>query len=145
MEDTEGNIKKLIALILYFSVPSVVYFSGVIMKEMVKVFKAVADPNRIRILKMLQQKKMCVCELSAVLGITQPSVSRHLSMLRDAGLVRDERDSQWINYELCEEKVNKYAPVLMGHIRKWINEDPRISRDAAMLKTLNREKLCKKV
>ncbi len=63
------------------------------MKEMVKVFKAVADPNRIRILKMLQQKKMCVCELSAVLGITQPSVSRHLSMLRDAGLVRDERDA----------------------------------------------------
>ncbi len=84
------------------------------MKEMVKVFKAVADPNRIRILKMLQLKKMCVCELSAVLGITQPSVSRHLSMLRDAGLVRDERDAQWINYELCEEKVNKYAPVLMG-------------------------------
>jgi ArsR family transcriptional regulator len=85
-----------------------------------------------------------VCELSAVLGITQPSVSRHLSMLRDAGLVRDERDSQWVNYELCEEKINKYAPVIMGNIRKWINEDPRISRDAAMLKTLNREKLCKK-
>ena len=114
------------------------------MKEMVKVFKAVADPNRIRILKMLQLKKMCVCELSAVLGITQPSVSRHLSMLRDAGLVKDERDSQWINYQLCEEKVNKYAPVIMGNIRKWINEDPRISRDAGMLKTLNREKLCKK-
>jgi ArsR family transcriptional regulator len=115
------------------------------MKEMVKVFKAVADPNRIRILKMLQLKKMCVCELSAVLGITQPSVSRHLSMLRDAGLVKDERDSQWINYQLCEEKVNKYAPVIMGNIRKWINEDPRVSRDAGMLKTLNREKLCKKV
>jgi ArsR family transcriptional regulator, arsenate/arsenite/antimonite-responsive transcriptional repressor len=114
------------------------------MKEMVKVFKAVADPNRIRILKMLQKKKMCVCELSAVLGITQPSVSRHLSMLRDAGLVRDERDSQWINYELCEEKVNQYASAIMGHIRTWINEDPRISRDAAMLKTLNREKLCRK-
>jgi ArsR family transcriptional regulator, arsenate/arsenite/antimonite-responsive transcriptional repressor len=115
------------------------------MKEMVKVFKAVADPNRIRILKMLQQKKMCVCELSAVLGITQPSVSRHLSMLRDAGLVRDERNCQWIDYDLCEENVNKYAPVLMKHIRTWINEDPRVSRDASLLKTLNREKLCKKV
>jgi ArsR family transcriptional regulator len=64
-------------------------------KDLVKVFKAVADPNRIRILKMLQQKKMCVCELSAVLGITQPSVSRHLSMMRDAGLVRDERDGEF--------------------------------------------------
>jgi ArsR family transcriptional regulator len=114
------------------------------MKELVKVFKAVADPNRIRILKMLQQKKMCVCELSAVLGITQPSVSRHLSMMRNAGLVSDKRDGQWINYELCVEKVNQYAPVIMANIRKWINEDPRINRDTGMLKNLNREKLCKK-
>ena len=114
------------------------------MKEMVKVFKAVADPNRIRILKMLQQKKMCVCELSAVLGITQPSVSRHLSMLRDAGLVRDERNCQWIDYELCEEKVNKYAPVIMSHLTGWINDNHRVKEDASMLKRLNREKLCKK-
>lgn len=115
------------------------------MKEMVKVFKAVADPNRIRILKMLQQKKMCVCELSAVLGITQPSVSRHLSMLRDAGLVRDERNGQWIDYELCEEKINQYAPVLMRHIKSWINDHPRVTEDAGMLKRLNRAKLCKKI
>ena len=101
------------------------------MKELVKVFKAVADPNRIRILKMLQQKKMCVCELSAVLGITQPSVSRHLSMMRDAGLVRDERDGQWINYEICEEKINKYAPVIMKHIKEWINDNQRIKDDAS--------------
>ena len=114
------------------------------MKELVKVFKAVADPNRIRILKMLQQKKMCVCELSAVLGITQPSVSRHLSMMRDAGLVSDERDGQWINYELCEEKLNQYAPIIMKHIKEWINDNPRIKEDASMLKRLDRAKLCKK-
>lgn len=115
------------------------------MKDLVKVFKAVADPNRIRILKMLQQKKMCVCELAAVLGITQPSVSRHLSMMRDAGLVRDERDGQWINYELCGEKLNQYAPIIMGHIKSWINDNPRIKEDAAKIKHLNREKLCKKI
>jgi len=114
------------------------------MKELVKVFKAVGDPNRIRILKMLQKKKMCVCELSAVLGITQPSVSRHLSMMRDAGIVRDERDGQWINYELCEEKVNQYAPVIMRYLKDWINDSPRIKEDAAKLKHLNREQLCKK-
>jgi ArsR family transcriptional regulator len=114
------------------------------MKELVKVLKAVADPNRIRILKMLQQKKMCVCELSAVLGITQPSVSRHLSMMRDAGLVNDERDGQWINYALCEEKLNQYAPVIMKHLKGWINDSPRIKEDGAKLKHLNREQLCKK-
>lgn len=115
------------------------------MKELVKVFKAVADPNRIRILKMLQQKTMCVCELSVVLGITQPSVSRHLAMMKDAGLVTDERNGQWINYELCTEKVNPYAPVIMEHIKSWINDKPRIKEDAAKIKHLNRETLCKKI
>ena len=114
------------------------------MTALVKVFKAVADPNRIRILKMLQQRKMCLCEVAVVLGITQPSVSRHLSMLRDAGLVRDERDGQWINYELCEEKVNQYAPVIMEHIKSWINDHPRIKEDAVLLKKLKREEICKK-
>jgi ArsR family transcriptional regulator len=114
------------------------------MKDLVKVFKAVADPNRIRILKMLQQKKMCVCELAAVLGITQPSVSRHLSMMKNAGLVQDERDGQWINYELCNEKLNQYAPVIMRHIKEWISDNPRIQEDANKIKYLNREKLCKR-
>ena len=49
------------------------------MRELIKVFKAVADKNRLRIFKMLQHKKMCVCELAAVLDISPPSVSRHLS------------------------------------------------------------------
>lgn len=115
------------------------------MKELVKVFKAVADPNRIRILKMLQQKKMCVCELSAALGITQPSVSRHLAMMKEAGLVRDEREGHWINYQLSEEKVNQYAPVIMEHIKSWINDNSRIKEDAAKIKSLNRETLCKKI
>jgi ArsR family transcriptional regulator len=53
------------------------------MRELVKVFKALADKNRLRILKMLQYKKMCVCELSAALAITRPSVSRHLSQLNE--------------------------------------------------------------
>jgi DNA-binding transcriptional ArsR family regulator len=77
------------------------------MRELVKVFKAVADPNRLRIFKMLQHKKMCVCELSAALGISAPSVSRHLSMMKDAGLIEDERDGMWTNYMLCREKVIK--------------------------------------
>ena len=49
------------------------------MRELMLVLKAVADKNRMRILKMLEQKSMCVCELAAVLGIKQPSVSKHLS------------------------------------------------------------------
>jgi len=62
------------------------------MRELVQVLKAIADKNRIRIIKMLEKKKMCVCELSAVLEITQPSVSKHLSILNHAGIIKGERN-----------------------------------------------------
>ena len=114
------------------------------MRELVKVFKALGDRNRLRILKMLQQKKMCVCELSAALEITRPSVSRHLGLLKDAGLVQDERNGQWIDYSLGEEKINDYASVIQSHLNKWINDDPKVKEDIKNIKKLNREELCKK-
>lgn len=112
------------------------------MRELVKVFKALGDRNRLRILKMLQQKKMCVCELSAALGITRPSVSRHLGLLRDAGLVQDERSGQWIDYSLCKDTINEYAPVIQSHLKEWINDDPKIRADIKKIKNLDREVLC---
>ena len=78
------------------------------MRELIQVLKAVADKNRLRIIKMLEQKKMCVCELSAVLEITQPSVSKHLSILNNAGILKDERNGQWIDYSLNDERINLY-------------------------------------
>jgi len=114
------------------------------MRELLKVFKALSDKNRLRILKMLQQKNMCVCELAAALGITQPSVSKHLAILKEAGLVHDTRDGQWINYGLCADSHNLYAQVMLGHLRGWINNDPCVKKDTATIKTLSRESICKK-
>lgn len=115
------------------------------MRELVKVLKAVADKNRLRIFKMVQHKKMCVCELSAALGISAPSVSRHLSLMKDAGLIEDERDGMWTNYMLCREKVNKYAPVIQAHLKEWINDDEGIKKMLKKTETLKREELCAKV
>jgi len=113
-------------------------------RELVKVFKAVADKNRLRIFKMLQHKKMCACEISAALGITRPSVSRHLSLMKDAGLVEDQRNGPWVDYSLCEERINKYAPVIQSHLKEWINDDPNIKEIIEITKGLKREELCKK-
>jgi ArsR family transcriptional regulator, arsenate/arsenite/antimonite-responsive transcriptional repressor len=114
------------------------------MRELLKVLKATADKNRLRILKMLEQKDMCVCELSAVLGIAQPSVSRHMSLLKEAGLVCDERDGQWIIYRLCAEKVNQYAPVMLKQLKVWVNEDPCVKHDKKTAPALCRQEICKK-
>ena len=112
------------------------------MRELLKVFKALADKNRLRILKMLQHKKMCVCELSAALGITRPSVSRHLSLMKDAGLVQDERNGQWIDYSLSSDTINEYASTIQSHLNEWINNDSVIKNDVDKIKRLNREELC---
>jgi ArsR family transcriptional regulator len=114
------------------------------MRELIQVLKAVADKNRIRIIKMLEKKKMCVCELSAVLEITQPSVSKHLSILNHAGIIKGERNGQWVDYSLCTEKINKYASVIQDTIKSWLNDDPFIKNDLKETKNLCREYLCKK-
>ena len=115
------------------------------MRELVKVLKAVADKNRLRIFKMLQHKKMCVCELSAALGISAPSVSRHLSLMKDAGLIEDERDGMWTNYMLSGEKLNKYAPLIQAQLKEWINDDEGIKKILKKTATLKRESLCAKI
>ena len=90
--------------------------------------KAAADRNRLRILKLLQIRPMCVCELTAVLGIAQPSVSRHLMLLRNAGLVADQRDGQWIEYRLAAEGGSPAAD-LLDLLGGWLEGNPQVEAD----------------
>jgi len=114
------------------------------MRELMLVLKAVADKNRMRILKMLERKSMCVCELAAVLNIKQPSVSKHLVILKNAGLIQDDRSGQWIDYSLCRERINQYAPVIRDALKKWLNDDPVVTSDRKKAVTLSRHEICKK-
>jgi ArsR family transcriptional regulator len=114
------------------------------MRELILVLKAVADKNRMRILKMLEKKNMCVCELAAILDIKQPSVSKHLGILKNAGLIQDARSGQWIEYSPCQARINEYAPFLQAAVKKWINEDPLIVSDREKAKTLCRHEICGK-
>ena len=113
------------------------------MKNLVKVFKALGDQNRIRILKMLQEKPMSVNGLTNVLGISQPCVSRHLHQLKNAGLVEDKRDTLWINYRLSSAAANEYVPVLLKHITQWANQDSLVSDDHKKMKKADRRKIKK--
>jgi ArsR family transcriptional regulator, arsenate/arsenite/antimonite-responsive transcriptional repressor len=111
------------------------------MKDLGYVLKICSDKNRIRILKLLQEKKMCVCELAFVLGITQPSVSRHLKKLKKAGLVDIEQDSFWTNYFLRPR--NHYAGTILPLLQKWLNDDKIVKDDLVKLKQADRAKLCR--
>jgi ArsR family transcriptional regulator, arsenate/arsenite/antimonite-responsive transcriptional repressor len=72
------------------------------MKELEQYFKALADTNRLRILNLLLHGELCVCDIQYVLEATQPNVSRHLSYLKNSGLVLDRRDGYRIFYRLAD-------------------------------------------
>jgi len=114
------------------------------MKEFIMVMKALSDPNRVKLLKMLQHKVMCVCEIQAALEIAQPTVSKHLKQLQDAGLVDCRKEGLWVNYYLIEDNKNPYAAILLKNLEHWLGDDPEIARLVEKIPTLNREILCKR-
>ena len=66
---------------------------------MVKIFKALADLNRLRILNILARRELCVCEIEVILNLSQTNVSRHLAKLREAELIEAYKDAQWVHYK----------------------------------------------
>jgi len=113
-------------------------------REFVRVMKAVSDPNRVAIIKMLQHKEMCVCEIKAALKIAQPTVSKHLKVLEDAGLVTSRKDGMWVNYQLADGSGSPYVASLLGSLRHWLEDDPRITNLMEKLPAIRRENICKK-
>jgi len=114
------------------------------MKSFIKVMKAFSDPNRIKIIKMLQRKTMCVCEIQVALQIAQPTVSRHLRILEDAGIVEYRKDGLWINYCLTDGSSTPYAASLLGNFRHWLEDDLEINALKKKLPGITREEICKK-
>jgi ArsR family transcriptional regulator, arsenate/arsenite/antimonite-responsive transcriptional repressor len=111
-------------------------------KEFIKVMKALSDPNRVKLLKMLQKRMMCVCEVQAALGIAQPTVSKHLKLLEDAGLVNRKKEGLWVNYSLTDGSRSPYAATLLGNLKHWLADDPGIRQLLKKGETIRREDLC---
>jgi ArsR family transcriptional regulator len=114
------------------------------MKKFIKVMKALSDPNRVKIIKMLQHKKMCVCELQGALEISQPSVSKHLKILEEAGLVDFRKDGLWTDYRLSDGSDNPYAASMLANLRDWLNDTSEIGLLVEKLPKLNRFDICSK-
>ena len=112
------------------------------MKAFTRVMKALSDPNRIKMLKLLQQKMMCVCELQGALQLAQPTVSKHLRILEQAGLVASQKDGLWVNYFISDGHASPYAASMLGNLRHWLNEDPEVAELVGKVPFLNREELC---
>jgi len=115
-----------------------------------RVSKAISDPGRIKILKMLEVREMCACEIVAALNLAQPTVSKHLKQLTEAGLITARREGSWMHFRLAEDTVaadsaeNSPAAIrasVLGILRTHLNNDPAIRALRLQLPELSPEKL----
>ncbi|MDX9786048.1 MAG: metalloregulator ArsR/SmtB family transcription factor [Desulfobacterales bacterium] len=112
------------------------------MRNFIKVMKALSDPNRVKIVKILQRKVLCVCEIKEALGLAQSSASKHLKILEEAGLITYSKDGLWVNYRLTDGSQSPYAANLLGNLKHWLEEDAEIAKLVAQLPEIRRELIC---
>jgi ArsR family transcriptional regulator len=113
------------------------------MKDLIKVMKALSEPNRVKIVKMLQHKTMCVCEMQEALKLAQPTVSKHLRILEDAGLVDFTKDGLWVNYFLANGGRSPYVSGILDKFKNWLENDPNVAEIIKKLPTIRREDILK--
>jgi ArsR family transcriptional regulator, arsenate/arsenite/antimonite-responsive transcriptional repressor len=104
------------------------------MKKIANIFKALSDDTRLRVIKLLQERELCVCELMQVLEMSQPRISRHMSVLKNAGLVEDRREGKWVHYSLRKETQGKEIKILLDAMVVMANDDAVIKADKKNLK-----------
>ncbi len=112
------------------------------MRQHLKVFKALGDRNRLRIMKMLEVKAMCVCEITHVLNLAPSTVSKHLSLLHEADLIEDRKERKWVNYSLPGKGRIPLVSEMLKLIRISLEDDSQIQADRKKAKMADRIKIC---
>src|SRR5579863_138213 len=97
-----------------------------------RLFRALADPTRLRLLNLMAEREICVCYFVEILKIGQPKISRHLGYLRKAGIVASRREGKWMHYRLTIPNDEVAARILREALRH-LRERPEMKRDLARL------------
>ena len=101
--------------------------------DLIEIFKALGDENRIRILNLLIRQELCVCEIETVLDMTQSNVSRHLNKLKTSGVITSEKKSQWVYYKVNNKFIEENN-LLYEFIKNKMDENTQLLRDIERLK-----------
>ena len=112
------------------------------MRDLAKTFQALSDTNRIRILKMLEIRPLCVCEITEILNLANSTVSKHLSLLRDSGFIIDDKEGRWVNYRLINHADNEYVTNLLTLLSSWLPDDSIIKQDQRRVTEVDRNIIC---
>ena len=111
-------------------------------EEKTKLFKSLSDSNRLRILKMLQVKPLCVCEITDVLQLATSTVSKHLSILKETGFIIEEKDGKWVNYMINSQPDDPRISSIISTLDFWIADDQLIISDKQRVQKVDRNEVC---
>ena len=116
------------------------------MQEIVNLNKALAEPNRLRVLMALRGGELCVCQITELLGLAPSTVSKHMAVLRQAGLVESWKQGRWVHYGLA----GPHAPAPARRALAWLGESlapaEQVAQDQERLRAillLDKHQLCK--
>jgi ArsR family transcriptional regulator len=105
------------------------------MREFMAITKALSDPNRVRILLSLKRGELCVCQITELFGLATSTISKHLSILTQAGLIRSRKAERWVYYRLPDRS----APVPVREALDWVHKSlARTDETVADAKRLRR-------
>lgn len=112
------------------------------MNEHIVVLKTLADPTRLKLLKLILAEELCVCEIQELLQISQPAVSQHIAKLKTAGLVNERRAGMWTYYCGDADRVQKALADFAGFLQADPASISAMAGEVQRRATLNRVELC---
>jgi len=115
------------------------------MEYFMKVVKALSERNRVRALMLLRDGELAVCQIIEMLGLAPSTVSKHLSVLSEAGLVRSRKDGRWTYYSLPAGGVEPYVAKAIQWVKHSLHRDDQVVEDAQRLekvRNMSKEDLC---
>ena len=117
------------------------------MQGMVNITKALAEENRLRVIAALKDRELCVCQITELLGLAPSTVSKHMTVLRQAGLVESWKDGRWVYYRLAGQKEPSRVGEALRWVHQWAGNTRQAQRDAKFLDDIlaeDKEDLCRR-
>ena len=118
------------------------------MKEALRIFGALSDENRLRMLYALRHGELCVCQLIELMGLSPSTVSKHLSILRDAGLLDSRKEGRWVYYRLADPFPFPFLGKKAAPIFQSLEQAAAVKADDRHLRAIGKmsmESLCRKL
>lgn len=116
------------------------------MREIIDITKALSDPNRVRALMLLVDGPLCVCQIIEMLRLAPSTTSKHMSILRQAGLVEADKQGRWMYYRLAGKAASPSVRKAIRWVTSELADDAQTQRDQSKLKKLlemDKEALCR--